>query len=244
MNIIKNCIICGDVFEARPYESKFIKCCSNKCGIKLRQNNFDKKIENRIGKSIKDWLIEHYINQNQVYSEICEELQINTRTLMRYMKQFKIPIRNPSNAVKLQWVRNPERHKEGLKIALNGVSKRATFLRNNPQIAETNLMKELNAREIRYEFQYPVYSFILDFAFPDFKIDIELDNPKRCGVNLDRLEKTKNRIKKLNSLGWKVIQFSTKEDSYLIANKIEVILQQATTNIYTEHELELSHELL
>jgi hypothetical protein len=83
---------------------------------------------------------------------------------MRYMKEYGIPVSTPSEAVKLQWVRNPQRHNEGLKIAINGAPKRAEYLRNHPQKSESALMKQLDARGIPYQFQYVVNSYILDFA--------------------------------------------------------------------------------
>lgn len=107
--VTKNCLICDNLFEVRLYQATLIKCCSNECGAKFKQQNFDNALESRLGMPIKDWLIEHYINQLWVYNQICKELHINTRTLMRYMRQFNIPIRNPSEAVKVQWIRNPHK---------------------------------------------------------------------------------------------------------------------------------------
>ncbi|MDP2363629.1 MAG: HNH endonuclease, partial [Ignavibacteria bacterium] len=100
---------CGNSFEVKLSHSTYIQCCSIICGAKFKQQNFDNKLKSQIGITIKDWLVKHYINQCWVYSQICKELHINARTLMRYMRQYSIPIRNPSEAVKLQWIRNPKK---------------------------------------------------------------------------------------------------------------------------------------
>jgi len=219
--MIKVCVICKSPFAQ---SHKNINCCSNKCGQLLKQQKFDNALESHIGISIKDWLFDHYINQLWVYNQICNELHINTRTLMRYMRQFNIPIRNPSEAVKTQWVRNPNRHDDGLKIAINGATKRANFLRNHPQGCETILLNLLYREGIKFEFQYPVNSYILDFAFPEYHLDIELDNPKRVGKYFNS-PKVQKRTKFLNTLGWQCLYFDKDADLENVVNIIKHLIR-------------------
>ena len=108
LSMIKICVICNSPFAQ---SHKNINCCSNKCGQALRRLNFDNALASRIGIPIKDWLIDHYLNQFQTYRQICAELSINTRTLMSYMKQYNIPIRKGSEAIKVQWINNDARRK-------------------------------------------------------------------------------------------------------------------------------------
>jgi very-short-patch-repair endonuclease len=220
----KICIVCGNQFNESHQN---VLCCSQKCGQEFRQTNFDNILRRYIGEPISDWLKRHYTINHWTYKQICNALHINTRTLMRYMKEYNIPITTPSESVKLQWVRNPDRKLNSRNVITKGAIKRANTFRNNPQKAESNLIKELDNRNINYKFQYPVDSYILDFAFPELMLDIELDNPKRCGKTLDRLEKTRSRIKELSSKGWRVIQYSTTKDAILIADEIETLLNHS-----------------
>jgi len=218
----KICVVCGNQFNESHQN---VLCCSGKCGQELRQTNFDNALRHRIGEPISDWLKHHYTFNHWTYKQICNALQINARTLMRYMKEYNISITNPSESVKLQWIRNPNRKLNSRNIIAKGAIKRASTFRNNPQLAEKRLIKELDARNIKYKFQYPVNAYILDFAFPDEKLDIELDNPKRCGKNLDRLEKTGQRIKDLSEQGWQVVQYSILKDPQLIVDEIVTLLR-------------------
>jgi len=177
-------------------------------------------VESLIGEPLSSWIRHHYIDNLWTYRQICNAIGINNRTLMRYMREFNIPIRNPSEAVKTQWIRNPDRKLNSRNIITKGTPKRAEFLRNHPQLSEVALIKELDEKNIEYEFQYVVGSYVLDFAFPDKMVDIELDNPKRCGHNFDRLAKTRKRTAELQQLGWTVIYFRNDTDVKTITSVI------------------------
>lgn len=58
---------------------------------------------------------------------------------------------------------------------------------------------------IKYDEQYQIYLYSLDFAIPDFKIDIEIDGDQH--YNDPRIVKSdKRRNTYLENLGWKVIR--------------------------------------
>lgn len=107
--VTKNCVICGKSFEVKLSHSTYIQCCSIICGTKFKQIKFDKSIENKMGGTIPEWLTEHYVRQLWTYRHIINELHINLRTLMRYMKEYDIPIRYGSDAIKVQWLNAKER---------------------------------------------------------------------------------------------------------------------------------------
>ena len=104
----KICVICGNPFQQ---SHQTILCCSNKCGQIFKQINFDKTLESKLNMPIEIWLREYYLNQFWSFRKICIHLKINIRTLMRYMRQFNIPVRHGSDAIKTQWVNNPARQK-------------------------------------------------------------------------------------------------------------------------------------
>jgi len=225
----KICVVCGKPFNGSHSN---VLCCSRKCGNELRQTNFDNALRHRIGEPISDWLKHHYTFNHWTYKQICNALQINTRTLMRYMREYNISITNPSESVRLQWVRNPQRHNDGLKIAVNGAPKRADYLRTHPQGCETALLNVLLRRGIKFEFQYVVGSYILDFAFPEHYIDIELDNPQRVGkyFNSPKIQKRTNNLQKR---GWKCLYFHKDTNPELVADFIESLA--CSSNYREEH---------
>jgi 5-methylcytosine-specific restriction endonuclease McrA len=150
--VTKSCVICGKSFDVKLSHSLYIQCCSMACGGKFKQQNFDNALESRLGMPIKDWLSEHYLNQLWVYSQICNELHINTRTLMRYMRQFNIPVRNPSEAVRVQWIRNPHKAE-----SLKGIPRPMLRGENNP--AKQPLARLKNSLSKRGE-KNPMYNIL------------------------------------------------------------------------------------
>jgi very-short-patch-repair endonuclease len=81
-------------------------------------------------------------------------------------------------------------------------------------------MEEMNARGLRYVFQYSVPGgFHVDFAFPEKMVAIECDgdywhaHPKKYSRRkLDRIQKRnvkvdKERAELITSAGWKIIRF-------------------------------------
>lgn len=120
----KTCVTCGKEFQ--NYNS-FVQCCSQTCGNIFKQANYEKKLEERIGSPVKDFLYDKYVTKFWDYEELCQYMHINTRTLMRYMRQFSIPIRSPSEVVRLQWIKNPDKAK-----SLKGIPKPSMRGDNNP----------------------------------------------------------------------------------------------------------------
>jgi len=110
--VSKNCIVCGEPFEVKLSHSARIQCCSNACGCKFKQNNFDKALELKLNVPIADWLHEYYLAKSWPFRRICAYLGINMRTLMRYMRKFNIHTRHGSAAVKTQWIDNPRRRQQ------------------------------------------------------------------------------------------------------------------------------------
>lgn len=95
------CAYCG-LQCRKPSNPKY---CSKNCQTAA----FDHSIEEKIGKPIATVLYQLYYLDRLSYRAICDKLQINTRTLMRYMAQFGYKPREKSEAVKTQWENNPTR---------------------------------------------------------------------------------------------------------------------------------------
>ncbi len=110
-SVIKNCVICGEPFTVQRCSINKILCCSNKCAGKFKQRRFDKSIELKLGQDIGEWVYQRYRIDKMSYRQIRESIHINHRTLMRYMKEFKIPQFSRSESIALQWVNNDLRRK-------------------------------------------------------------------------------------------------------------------------------------
>ena len=107
--VTKICVVCNNPFEVKLSHSSYILCCSMTCGGKFKTQRFDRLLEAHVGMPINDWLYSRYVQGLWSYRHITKELHINLRTLMRYMKEYNIPIRHGSDAIKAQWLDANER---------------------------------------------------------------------------------------------------------------------------------------
>jgi len=99
-------------------------------------------------------------------------------------------------------------------------------LTKEPTNIEQALIDELTARGIRFEFQYPVQSYTLDFAFPDVRLCVEAD-----GVYWHSLsnvqEKDERKDKDLQASGWTVLHITEAQINESVSdcvNRIEHVL--------------------
>ena len=85
----------------------------------------------------------------------------------------------------------------------------------------------MDANNLLYEEQYQIGPYQLDFAFPDVKIDLEIDGDQH---HLDKrvVESDKRRNEYLEHLGWKVIRVKWSEYKKLTDKKeyVNMILNQ------------------
>ena len=102
------CTICQREFVS--WDNYDAKTCSLPCTkIMMFQRIIDDYSE-RAGMPIDQWLRQKYTEELWSYRDIIKALGITqVRTLKRLFKHFDIPIRERSEAVKTQWVDNPER---------------------------------------------------------------------------------------------------------------------------------------
>lgn len=97
---------------------------------------------------------------------------------------------------------------------------------------ERLFLKELESRGLRkgidFSSQFPLrYSFILDFAWPDKKIAVELDGEAWHPPNNQR-DATKNYL--LKRAGWTVIRFPGKEITENVAKCVDRVLYKVYNN--------------
>lgn len=108
MPIELTCPICKNKHKRSPSEKSHL-CCSNKCGQKLKFLN----ILNRYSKS---YYIKLYLKDKMSFRQLEKKTNICAKTLRKIFKEYNIPIRHGSEAVKTQWINNDKRKKEIAKV--------------------------------------------------------------------------------------------------------------------------------
>lgn len=92
----------------------------------------------------------------------------------------------------------------------------------SPTSIEQALINELDSRNIKYEFQYPLNSWVIDFAIPEHSLAIEAD-----GVYWHSLanvqEKDARKDADLKSSGWAIIHFTGDEIRESASSCVDVI---------------------
>ncbi len=106
-----------------------------------------------------------------------------------------------------------------------------------PTSIELKLQKELEKRKLDFKYQYRVFGgFIVDFAFPEFKLAVECDgdywhaNPnKYSSEKMNQIQKKNTSVDKkreriIQVSGWKILRFWESEintNIQEVVNKIE-----------------------
>lgn len=76
---------------------------------------------------------------------------------------------------------------------------------NGPSYPERYWKKILDKANIKYVEQYPIHTYLLDFALVEEKIDIEIDGDQHY-LDPRIIESDKRRNEYLKNLGWKIIR--------------------------------------
>ena len=100
----------------------------------------------------------------------------------------------------------------------------ARQLRQTPTPAEQVLWQALKNRQLnglKFRFQHPVESFVVDFYCPQYRLAIEVDG----AVHDQQLEYDIARTERLNQLGYRVIRFRNQE----VMSDLGSVLQQIVT---------------
>jgi very-short-patch-repair endonuclease len=236
------CVICGKGFYKRPSKS-YSKCCSRECAeqLKYEQGDFSlipycKAKGISVDGFIKQIDMMHN-KQNKSIKQIAEELGIVRITLMRICKQYGIKTRTVSEDSQRRYSTMTDAEK---KLQTQKANKGIRELFKNPQWKEVQIKKVMEAQnfkrsapELLFEKlmnengYYPIAQytegmagFLIDFAFPEIKLAIEID-----GEYWHSLEKTQKRDRQKNYLlrvkkGWELIRipasdFTNNSDHYI-----------------------------
>ena len=228
---ILTCPICGKKYKARLTRGKRQKTCSKECGYKnlypqgtlkyfaTKNNMNEKQFIELIDK-------EHNINKLPI-KVIAEKYGIVRITLMRWCKKYGIKTRSISEDNNRRYSTMTEEQK---KMQTEKAHEGIRELFKDPKWKEKQIKKVLSAQEnivsypeklfekmIKEKGYNPISQygeglagFILDFAFPEIKLAVEID-----GEYWHSLEKTKIKDRRRAYFlevkkGWKVLHIPAK----------------------------------
>jgi len=102
---------------------------------------------------------------------------------------------------------------------------------SNPEKILKDLFEKNNIKGWVYNLPFSIYS--LDFAFPDLKIDIEIDGATHLQDKVIKIDKKRDAI--LEQEGWKIIRFKASE----IKNNVYLVFCKILENIKIEPNFEV-----
>ena len=105
----------------------------------------------------------------------------------------------------------------------------AHILRRSMTKAEAVLWKKLRDRNvisIKFRRQHPVYNFIVDFYYHEYKLVIEVDGEIHNDEIASRYDLGRTEV--LNNFGLKVIRFTNNQILYSLDSVIEKIQREIT----------------
>lgn len=194
-----------------------------KLGIQRRQVTYAmvrertvQAIESQIGEPLGGFLRRRYEVEQATYRELCDELVINTRTLMRYMKRFGIKPIDPVTAGK----RNYRKHKKiyAYNLSLKNTDDARIKSAKTKQDRWKNFISE-QALEI-YEAlkskglypipEYAIHRYNIDLAFPEIKLAVEVDGGNWHQSD-PHLKKQSKKESYLHKKGWAIIRVGTND---------------------------------
>lgn len=190
------------------------------------RSEYDKEIESRIGESIGDWLRRRYIEEGATYRQLCAELGINTRTVMRFMRENNIEPISPEVAARRQMERNPDAISR--MMAPEVQRRRAASLAKTRQAnwqtfcsaRELELLDALRTAGLNPIPQLAVEGYNIDFAFISARLAVEHDP---CWH--DTKASDKKRDERLSFLGWTVLRLESRTSLEYNVAKVSSALQ-------------------
>ena len=236
------CVICGKGYYKHPSRPAS-KCCSKECKEQYKYNCGEFsfipycKDHNTTPEAFLKKIDTMHNVEMKTMKQISEELHIVRISLMRLCKEYGIKTRTISEDNHRRYsTMTKEQIKEQTKKANEGIRE----LFKNPQWKEEQIKKVMEAQnfkrsapELLFEKlmnkngYYPIAQytegmagFLIDFAFPEIKLAIEID-----GEYWHSLEKTQKRDRQKNYLlgvkkGWELIRipasdFTNNSDHYI-----------------------------
>lgn len=155
------------------------------------------------------------------YRGLQEEFGCVSATITKAVKRGDLITRTRSEALKLEAKKNPKKHSEETKKKISEI--RIKFLQENPdkvpylinhsskksypeEIFEKALVNSGISNYV-YNFRNGIYQY--DFAFPELKIDVEIDGGTHLTEKVKKIDLRRDEWSK--EQGWTVVRFTAKQ---------------------------------
>jgi len=99
-----------------------------------------------------------------------------------------------------------------------------------PEIIFKNALETAHISGWTYNYQHGIYSY--DFAFPDLKIDVEIDGNTHTQEKVKKIDERRDKFS--TEMGWIVIRFTAKEVKLNIIKCVDVLIRKIK---YIENQL-------
>ncbi len=184
-----------------------------------------------------DWTkLQELYNAGNTYRDLENMFGVNPKELSEASKYGLIETRNKSQAAKRSTFKRVVSDETRKKLS----ESRLNYLRNNPDKVPyllnhsskksypeklfENALISFGINGYVYNFQNGIYQY--DFAFPELKIDVEIDGGTHQTEKVKAIDKRRDEWS--NSQGWKVLRFTAKEvkeDVVQCINKLRPLLE-------------------
>lgn len=240
-----------------------------------------RKVEERLGEDIYDFIYRKYHDEKLTTIEIGEILGYASCTIGNWMKRLGIPARTQTEAAEIKYDKMPEEKRksltkkandkvrkiikdgefwlDGAETGANNIAKRPEVRRKNSEYHKKHnaMFNEESAAKMRRsmegylrtrattqelilkkaleklgyypKFQHAVCRAILDFAFVDLKIGIEIDGVTHMTMPSKR-EKDKRRDEELERDGWIILRFFNSEIEDELGECLREIIEVVEAN--------------
>lgn len=192
----------------------------------------------RTQKGKYDWAtIQEFYDKNHTWRDIKKTFGCSDGGIFKAIRRNQLKLRSPNEATKLSVLSGRKKHTDETKQKLASVMRE--FFEKHPekvgyrmnhsskksypeQTFETALMSS-NITGWTYGYNCGIYRY--DFAFPDQKIDVEIDGKTHELPNVKKIDARRDLWTKSN--GWDVIRFTAKDvrnDVVGCINKLKILL--------------------
>jgi very-short-patch-repair endonuclease len=193
-----------------------------------------RKLETRLGEPVSTYLERRYVVEQASYRAITAETGINTRSLMRLMREYNIEPIAPREA----WGRTVAAHPD----VMEKFHRKARSFETRAKIAlhrqvskshmsdgEMRFLEVLNAAGLFPETQLAVLTYNIDFAWPDVKLGVEWDG--RWHNSRNKRPRDITRRDKLEALGWMILCLDPRtSDEYNLKKVSDALRLAASTH--------------
>jgi len=185
-----------------------------------------------------DWnLIQADYDSGLTQREIIQKYGMRVAALYKAKKRGDIAFRSRAEALRLSAIKKPRKHTEETKKKIS--ARRIAYLklhpekvpyrlnhsskRSIPELIFEKALKEYGLTNFEPEKPMSIYQF--DFAFPEERIDVEIDGKLHLTDSVKSIDE--RRDKWTESIGWRVIRFTASEvckDVNVCLNKLLEIM--------------------